>query len=129
MQKVTVALQMQHYYAHSASFPANLYQRTVARYDLDYHHEVYISPRAQDVALQQERVLVQDASTCVANHVVLSRALSHQSKIAALHSTACTSARVEVDTMQSSPSWHACLTGGSTPSARRLSACNPLDAE
>jgi len=61
MQKVTVALQMQHYYAYSASFPANLYQRTVAMYDLDYHHEVYISPRAQDISLQQERVLVQDA--------------------------------------------------------------------
>jgi len=60
-QKVIVALQMQHYYAYSASFPANLYQRTVAMYDLDYHHEVYISPRSQDISLQQERVLVQDA--------------------------------------------------------------------
>ncbi|KAL0035290.1 hypothetical protein WJX79_010560 [Trebouxia sp. C0005] len=57
LPKHAAIIEMQHYYAYSASFPANLYQRTVAMYDLDYHHEVYISPRAQDMSLQQERVL------------------------------------------------------------------------
>ncbi|DBA76070.1 hypothetical protein WJX77_012502 [Trebouxia sp. C0004] len=57
LPKHAAIIEMQHYYAYSASFPANLYQRTIATYDLDYHHEVYVSPRAQDISLQQERVL------------------------------------------------------------------------
>ncbi len=56
--KCVVDLQIQHYYAHSSFFPSNLYQRTTLTYDMDYHHELYVSPRSQDIFLQQDRVLV-----------------------------------------------------------------------
>lgn len=55
---VMYVVQVQHYYANSSSFPANLYQRTVLQYNMDYHHEIYVSPRPLDMSLQQDRVLV-----------------------------------------------------------------------
>ncbi len=51
-------LQIQHFYAHSPVFPSDLHHRKVLRYDMDYHHEVLISPRSTDISLQKEKVMV-----------------------------------------------------------------------
>ena len=51
-------LQIQHYYAHSPAFPSNMYQRTVDKYDMGYHHELMIMPKPQDMVFTQQKILV-----------------------------------------------------------------------
>ena len=60
-----LGMQIQHFYAHSAIFPSDLHHRTVMRYDMDYHHEIMISPRTQDIILQKDKVLVCTHSLCL----------------------------------------------------------------
>ena len=58
MSHMGCTMQIQHYYARSPAFPSNLYQRTADTYDLDYHHQILIIPRSQDMVLPQQKILV-----------------------------------------------------------------------
>ena len=53
-----IMLQIQHYYAHSPAFPSNMYERTIDKYDMGYHHERMIMPKSQDMVFDQHRILV-----------------------------------------------------------------------
>ena len=53
-----LVMQIQHPYAHSPAFPSNLYQRTVEKYDLDYHHQIMIIPDPHSMVLPQQKILV-----------------------------------------------------------------------
>lgn len=57
LPKHAAIIEIQHHYAHSPIFPSDLHHRTVTRYDMDYHHEIFISPRSSHITLQKEKVL------------------------------------------------------------------------
>lgn len=66
------ALQIQHYYANSPTFPSGLYERTTAKYDMEYLHTTLVSPQPHDIVLQRDKIVVRTdlktacfASACV----------------------------------------------------------------
>ncbi|KAL0037926.1 hypothetical protein WJX79_005674 [Trebouxia sp. C0005] len=57
LPKHAAIIEIQHHYAHSAVYPSDMHQRTVTRYDMDYHHELLITQKSTDISLQKEKVL------------------------------------------------------------------------
>ncbi|DBA68653.1 hypothetical protein WJX79_009266 [Trebouxia sp. C0005] len=57
LPKHAAIIEIQHHYAHSAVYPSDMHQRTVTRYDMDYHHELLISQKSTDIFLQKDKVL------------------------------------------------------------------------
>ena len=52
------ALQIQHYYANSPTFPGGLYGRTIAKYGMGYFHATLVSLQPHDTVLQRDSIVV-----------------------------------------------------------------------
>lgn len=39
-------------------FPRDIIIRTVAKYDMEYHHSILVTPRLEDMVLHRDRIVV-----------------------------------------------------------------------